>query len=94
MWLLLQREAPPDVVIATGRNVSLQYFAKSAFAYFDLVWEQHFLQDKAILRPLDISYSAANILLARDELGWTAGHLVDDFVHKMCRFESERARAY
>lgn len=90
MWLLLQREFPLDVVIATGRTVSLQYFVKSAFAYFDLDWEHHVLQDKALLRPSDISYSAANIALARDELGWTARHSVDDVVRNMCKAESER----
>jgi GDPmannose 4,6-dehydratase len=90
MWLLLQRESPLDVVIATGRTVSLQYFVKSAFAYFDLDWEQHVLQDKALLRPSDISYSAANIALASAELGWTARHSVDEVVRKMCKAEIER----
>jgi GDPmannose 4,6-dehydratase len=90
MWLLLQREAPLDVVIATGRTVSLQYFVKSAFAYFDLDWEKHVLQDKALLRPSDISYSAANIALASAELGWTARHSVDDVVRNMCKAASER----
>ena len=91
MWLLLQREAPLDVVIATGRTVSLQYFVKSAFAYFDLDWEKHVLQDKALLRPSDISYSAANITLASAELGWAAHHSVDDVVRNMCKAESERS---
>ena len=90
MWLLLQRESPLDVVIATGRTVSLQYFVKSAFAYFDLDWEKHVLQDKAFLRPSDISYSAANITLASAELGWAARHSVDDVVRNMCKAESER----
>ena len=90
MWLLLQREAPLDVVIATGRTVSLEYFVKSAFAYFDLEWEKHVLQDKALLRPSDISYSAANIALASAELGWTARHSVDEVVRNMCKAESER----
>jgi GDPmannose 4,6-dehydratase len=90
MWLLLQREAPLDVVIATGRTVSLQYFVKSAFAYFDLDWEKHVIQDKELLRPSDISYSAANVALATAELGWTARHSVDDVVRNMCKAEGER----
>jgi GDPmannose 4,6-dehydratase len=90
MWLLLQREAPLDVVIATGRTVSLQYFVNSAFAFFDLDWEKHVLQNKSLLRPSDISFSAANIALARDELGWTARHAVDDVVRNMCKAEIER----
>jgi len=90
MWLLLQRESPLDVVIATGRTVSLEHFVKSAFAYFELDWERHVLQDKALLRPSDISYSAANTALATAELGWTARYSVDDVVRNMCKAESER----
>lgn len=89
MWLLLQRESPLDVVIATGRTVSLQYFVKGAFAYFDLDWEQHVIQDKALLRPSDIAYSAANVSLATAELGWTARHSIDDVVQNMCKVASE-----
>jgi GDPmannose 4,6-dehydratase len=90
MWLLLQRESPLDVVIATGRTVSLQYFVKSAFAYFDLDWEKHVLQDKALLRPSDISSSAANVALATAVLGWTARHSIEDVVQNMCLAEIDR----
>lgn len=93
MWLLLQRDSPLDVVIATGRTVTLEYFVKSAFAYFDLDWSRYVVQDQALLRPSDISYSAANTELARSSLGWIARHSVDDVVRSMCKFESERARA-
>jgi GDPmannose 4,6-dehydratase len=90
MWLLLQRGAPLDVVIATGRTVSLQYFVKIAFAYFNLDWEQHVVFNNALLRPSDISYTSANIAKARAELGWTARHSVDDVVSNMCKAEIER----
>jgi GDPmannose 4,6-dehydratase len=90
MWLLLQRESPLDVVIATGRTVSLQYFVERAFSHFDLEWEKHVLRDKGLHRPSDIAYSAANVELATAELGWTARNSVDDVIHNMC--EAERAR--
>lgn len=90
MWMLLQRDTPLDFVIATGRTVSLEYFVKSAFAYFDLDWRQYVVQDQALLRPSDISYSAANPRLASAELGWTANHSVDDVVRLMCRAQSEQ----
>ena len=92
MWLLLQRNAPLDVVIATGRTESLEYFVKSAFGFFGLDWTQHVVKDNALLRPSDITYSAANTALATAELGWTARHTVDDVVRKMCQFETERNR--
>jgi len=70
--------------------VSLEYFVKSAFAYVDLDWGRHVVQDKALLRPSDISYRGANIALATAELGWTACHSVDDVVRNMCKVEIER----
>ena len=90
MWLLLQRESPLDVVIATGRTVSLEYFVNSAFSHFGLDWKQHVHQDRSLLRPSDISYSAANATLARAELGWAARLSVDDVVRNMCVAETER----
>jgi GDPmannose 4,6-dehydratase len=92
MWLLLQRQSPLDVVIATGRTVSLEYFVRAAFAYFELDWEEHVVRDKALLRPSDISYSAANVSLATSSIGWSASHSVDDVVQFMCKSESERVR--
>lgn len=90
MWLLLQQESPLDVVIATGRTVSLEYFVKSAFACFDLDWKGHVKQDLMLLRPSDISFSAANASLAATKLGWTARHSIDEVVQRMCRAEIER----
>lgn len=90
MWMMLQQDSPLDLVIATGRTESLQYFVQSSFAYFNLDWEHYVRQDKTLLRPSDIIYSAANTSLAKDVLGWTARHSVDDVVRKMCKAESER----
>ena len=88
--MLLQRETPLDVVIATGRTVSLEYFVNSAFTNFGLDWRKHVRQDASLLRPADVSYSAANITRATLELGWTAKHSIDDVVREMCRAERER----
>lgn len=90
MWMMLQQDSPLDLVIATGRTETLQYFVQSAFAYFNLDWGHYVRQDKALLRPSDIIYSAANTSLAKDVLGWTARYSVDDVVRKMCDAESER----
>ena len=93
MWLLLQRGTPLDVVIATGRTVSLEYFVQTAFAHFDLDWKEHVVQDQALLRPSDISYSSANTALANAELGWTAKNSVDDVVRMMCAAEVEKLKS-
>ena len=93
MWLLLQQESPLDVVIATGKTVSLEYFVKSAFAYFDLDWASHVRKDPALFRPSDVAVSAANPSLASRQLGWTARHSIDDVVQLMCKAETERHRS-
>ena len=80
MWRMLQQDDPADLVIATGRSVSLEYFVSVAFAHFDLDWRQHVQQDRALLRPSDIKYGAANPALANKQLGWKATMDVDRVV--------------
>ncbi len=90
MWLMLQRESALDLVIATGRTVSLEYFVRAAFAYFNLDWKVHVVQDQTLLRPSDITYSAANVSLAKAELRWSPPNSVDDVVRRLCAAEVQR----
>lgn len=92
MWRLLQRETPMDLVIGTGRTVSLEYFVDAAFSHFGLDWTRHVTQDNTLVRPSDIAHSSADVSLARQVLQWTAKHDVDDVVRLMCEAESERSR--
>jgi GDPmannose 4,6-dehydratase len=89
MWLLLQHDRPMDIVIATGRTVSLRYFVEKAFSHFELDWTQHVVQDHALLRPSDISISSGNPSMAEAELGWKAMHGIEDVVKMMCQAECE-----
>ena len=84
MWLMLQRSEPRDFVIATGRTVSLAYFVEHTFAHFDLNWRQHVRVDEGLLRPTDITLSAADPSLAERELGWKATRDVDDVIRELC----------
>ena len=85
MWQMLQQDDPVDLVIATGRSVSLEYFVAAAFCAFGLDWRQHVQQDRALLRPSDIKYGAADATLAHQRLGWKATMDVDRVVAEMCR---------
>ncbi len=84
MWLMLQQDGPEDVVIATGRTVSLEYFAARAFGYFGLDWKQHVQTNPALLRPSDIRYGAASPTRAAASLGWRAGADVDTVIDRLC----------
>jgi len=84
MWLMLQQDIPQNIVIATGRTVSLKYFTEQAFSYFGLDWESHVQCDTTLMRPSDIQYGAADPTKGYQVLGWQAKHDVDDVVRLMC----------
>jgi GDPmannose 4,6-dehydratase len=85
MWLMLQQDTPEDLVIATGRTISLAQFVERAFEYFDLDAKAHVMADPALLRPSDIRYGAADPSRAHARLGWRARSDADDVIRGMCR---------
>lgn len=84
MWRMLQLDQPLDLVIATGRSVSLEYFVSQAFSYFGLNWRKHVHRDSALLRPSDIKHGSANPALAETIMGWRASTAVDQTIARMC----------
>ena len=84
MWQMLQDPQPEDLVIATGRTVSLQYFVERAFANFGLDWKKHVSSDESLLRPSDIRYGAGDPSRAREKLGWHFTRDVDGVVDALC----------
>ena len=89
MWLMLQRDAPDDFVIATGSTRRLSEFVDAAFRYVSLDWKDHVRTDPALLRPSDIRRANANPARAARELGWTARNKMDDVVRLMMEAEAE-----
>lgn len=96
MWLMLQQTEPEDLVIATGRTVSLRYFVERAFAHFGLDPAGLVSSNPGLLRPSDIRYGAANPARASYKLGWRSSKDVDAVVDALCdsaREALEPARA-
>lgn len=89
MRLMLQRDAAEDLIIATGKSVSLSYFVERAFRNFGLDWRDHVVTDSQFMRPSDIAYGAANPAASKAALDWSAQHDVDFVIDAMC----EGARA-
>lgn len=83
MWRMLQMETPDDLVIATGQSHSLADFVAAVFAALDLDWCDHVRSDKGLLRPSDISRSAANPEKARRLLGWSARTLLPEVAARL-----------
>jgi GDPmannose 4,6-dehydratase len=84
MWMMLQMDKPEDLVIATGRTVSLEYFVGRVFSRFDLDWREFVAVDDSLLRLTDIAYSAGDPSRAGQLLGWTARTDVDGVVDALC----------
>lgn len=87
MARMLQRPAPADYVLATGRAERLDYFVAKAFDFFGLDWRRHVVIDEALRRPSEIAHSRGNPARAQRELGWTAISDVDTVVTRMCEAE-------
>jgi GDPmannose 4,6-dehydratase len=59
MWLMLQQDQPDDFVIATGVKHSVRDLAALAFRHVGLNWCDHVQIDPELLRPAEITPSAA-----------------------------------
>ena len=70
MWLMLQRDAPDDYVIATGETHSVREFLEEAFAYADLDWQRYLVVDPKYFRPAEVDLLQGDATKARTALGW------------------------
>ena len=51
MWLMLQRDAPDDYVVATGESHTVRELLDEAFGYLEMDWRDHVEFDPRYLRP-------------------------------------------
>jgi GDPmannose 4,6-dehydratase len=70
MWLMLQHEAPGDLVFGTGESHSVREFVQEAFSYVGLDWRQHVEVDPRYFRPTEVSLLQADASEAKRRLGW------------------------
>lgn len=83
MWRMIRGSKADDFIIATGRTVSLRYFAKKAFALAGLQYEDHIDCDPGLFRPSDIRCNRASAAKAKAHLDWQASTDVDSVVERM-----------
>ncbi|MBI5921890.1 MAG: GDP-mannose 4,6-dehydratase [Betaproteobacteria bacterium] len=84
MWRMLRMKQPEDLVIATGRTVSLEYFIAKVFENFSLNWQDHVNIDPSLFRPTDIQCSRADPTKAFQVLGWRHQVDIDEVITRMC----------
>ena len=83
MHRMLQQDTPDDFIVATGKSVSLRYFAERAFAFHGLNIKDFLAQDATLMRPSDIAVGSASAEKAFRLLGWQPKILVEQVVDLM-----------
>jgi GDPmannose 4,6-dehydratase len=70
MWLMLQRDAPEDYVIATGESHSVRNCVEIAFDQAGVSPEGRVVEDPALLRPAEVDHLVGDYSKAKLQLGW------------------------
>ena len=83
MWLILQQKKPDDFVIGTGKEHSVEDFAKKAFAHVGLNYKDYVISDKNLFRPAEVDTLLADSSKAKKILKWKPKISFDDLVINM-----------
>jgi len=83
MWRMLQQPSPDDYVIATGQTWTVRDFARTAFAYVGLDWNEYVETDAALLRPAEVDLLIGDATKAKTKLGWSPRVGFDGLVRMM-----------
>jgi len=70
MWMMLQQKKPQDFVISTGKQYSVEQFAKEAFKQVDLDYKKYVIINKNLLRPAEVDTLLGNSNKAQKILKW------------------------
>ena len=91
MWLMLQKDNPEDYVIGTGKEHSVEDFAKKAFAHVGLNYKDHIVIDKNLIRPAEVDTLLADYTKAKKNLNWEPKISFEDLVASMVESDLEIA---
>ena len=92
MWLMLQRDAPEDFVVATGRSTSVREFCHLVFDHIGMNFEDHLEIDPKLLRPAEVDALCGDASKARAKLGWTPPTSLEQMVAEMVEADLVRHR--
>ena len=70
MWLMMQHEVADDWVVATGETYTVRDFAKAAFDYANLNYEDYVVTSEKYLRPNEVNHLLGDPSKAKQYLGW------------------------
>ena len=83
MWLMLQQDNPGDYVIGTGKEHTVEDFAKKAFNHVGLNYKDYIEIDKNLVRPAEVDTLLADYSKAKKNLRWEPKTSFDDLVINM-----------
>ncbi|MGC8511016.1 MAG: GDP-mannose 4,6-dehydratase [Acidimicrobiales bacterium] len=83
MWLMANRDAPEDYVVASGETHSVRELCEVAFAAVGLRYEDYVVVDPAFLRPAEVDELVGDATKARRELGWKCETNFYDLIEMM-----------
>ena len=83
MWLMLQKDAASDYIVATGMTYSLEEMVDTVFTQLGLNWRDYVETNPDLLRPTDIMSSYADPGKAEQELGWKAQYGMKEVAARM-----------
>ena len=91
IWLLVQKDTPGDVVIATGHTQTLRQFAAGVFSELGLRLDDHLdINASLLIRPSEVVRTELDVAKARNELGWSAKSKLSDVTKLLVQCERER----
>ena len=93
MWLIVQRDAPDDFIVATGESHTVREFLAAVFGLLNLDWERHVAVDPRYFRPAEIDRLEGDASKARKILGWRPRVSFPELVRRMVDHDLELARA-
>ena len=89
MWMMMQQNQPGDYVIGTGKEHSVENFAKKAFAHVGLNYKDYVVIDKNLIRPAEVDNLLADYTKAKKELKWEPKISFEDLVASMVESDLE-----
>ena len=89
MWMMMQQNQPDDYVIGTGKEHTVENFAKKAFAHVGLNYKDYVVLDKNLIRPAEVDTLLADYTKAKKELKWQPKILFEDLVAGMVESDLE-----
>lgn len=93
MWLMLQRDAPGDYVIGSGKLHTLRDLCEVAYRCVQLDWKDNIVSDPGLVRPQESAQLLANPAKARGELGWAPTVTFEQMVERMVHAQVQRLKS-